>query len=153
AGAGRSGPIAGDGPAARLARTYRFVLAPAADARAAALALAEVPGIESAQAEGRFHALWVTPGTGAAVGARPPSTRTAGQEPTPPAFDPNDAYFVDGTQWGLRNTGAGVFPGTAGADIDAPHGWGITTGSTATRVSIVDTGFDLHHPELVRSFS
>jgi len=98
------------GPAARLARTYRFVLAPGADVAAAARMLQAQPDVESAQPEGRFHALWVeTRGAPAAA----PGTQAVG-------FDPNDPLYQDGTQWGLRNTGAGIFGGVAGVDIDAP---------------------------------
>ncbi len=139
------------GPGDRLARCYRFLLAPGADPRAAAQALAARPEVEAAEPEGRFSVLWVDPASqprAAAPSAAPPRTGRAAT-----AFDPNDPYYQDGTQWGLRNTGAGVFGGVPGADIDAPHGWDVTTGSTSTLVSIVDTGFDLHHPDLVARFS
>ncbi len=56
-------------------------------------------------------------------------------------------------QWGLYNTGlsigTGNTTGTAGADINAPEAWDITTGSTNTVIAILDTGMDMDHPELV----
>jgi len=121
-------PIEGpeDGPEARLRRSLRLVLPPGADARAAARRLASTPGVEGAEPDAIYHLAW-TAGAG---------------------FFPNDPLFVDGTQWGLWNTGTGPSGGVAGVDIRAPLGWAITTGSTATVLGIVDTGFDLHHPEL-----
>jgi len=102
------------------------VLPQGADARAAALRLAGAPGVEGAEPDALYHLAW-TAGAG---------------------FFPDDPFFADGTQWGLWNTGTGPSGGVAGADIRAPLGWAITTGSTATVLGIVDTGFDLHHPEL-----
>jgi hypothetical protein len=115
-----------DGPEARLRRSLRFVLPAGADARAAALRLAAAPGVEGAEPDALYHLASVA-GAG---------------------FFPNDPRFADGTQWGLWNTGTGPSGGVAGVDIRAPLGWAITTGSTATVLGIVDTGFDLHHPEL-----
>ena len=97
-----------------------------ADARAAARRLAAAPGVEGAEPDVLYHLAW-TAGAG---------------------FFPDDPRFADGTQWGLWNTGTGPSGGVAGADIRAPLGWAITTGSTTTVLGIVDTGFDLHHPEL-----
>ena len=83
--------------------------------------------------------------------------------PEPAAHDgvavvPGDTYF--GQQWALHNTGqefyciAWVFgdlcllQGTAGADIDAPEAWEISTGTPAIIVAVIDTGVDYTHPDL-----
>ncbi len=60
---------------------------------------------------------------------------------------PNDASFS--SQWGLRNTGQNVngFNGVPGGDINAVNAWDVTTGSTGLKVSILDTGIPLAHPE------
>lgn len=56
-------------------------------------------------------------------------------------FDlPDDPQL--GQQWHLEN------PDGTG-DIDAEAAWGITSGDPATIVGIVDTGFDMDHPDLV----
>ena len=64
------------------------------------------------------------------------------------AQTPADPWF--GSLWGLYNTGQiiGGVAGTAGADIDAPQAWEISTGSTANVVGVVDTGIDYTHPDL-----
>ncbi len=61
---------------------------------------------------------------------------------------PNDALF--GQLWGLQNIGQPIAgtPGTSGADIDAVGAWGISTGSRANLVAVVDTGIDYTHPDL-----
>jgi subtilisin family serine protease len=64
--------------------------------------------------------------------------------------DPNDPMF--NSLWGLFNNA--VSPpqpggGVAGADIDAPAAWDISTGSRGQVVGIVDTGIDYNHPDLV----
>jgi subtilisin family serine protease len=59
---------------------------------------------------------------------------------------PNDARFVDGTLWGLRNTGQNG--GVAGADINAVAAWDITTGSSNVVVAVIDTGIRYTHQEL-----
>lgn len=61
---------------------------------------------------------------------------------------PNDTYY--GLEYGLHNTGQTVngVVGTADADIDAPEAWNISTGSTRTVVSGIDTGIDYTHPDL-----
>jgi len=58
---------------------------------------------------------------------------------------PNDPQFPN--QWALRNTGQ--TGGTSGADIKATAAWDRTTGSSSVIVAILDTGFDLTHPDLV----
>ena len=61
-------------------------------------------------------------------------------------LSPSDARFVDGTLWGLRNTGQSG--GVAGADIDAESAWDITTGSTDVIVAVVDSGVRYTHQDL-----
>lgn len=56
----------------------------------------------------------------------------------------NDQYFLQ--QWALNNTGQ--FGGTSGIDIRANPAWSLTTGSSNTRIAILDTGVDLTHPDL-----
>jgi subtilisin family serine protease len=54
-----------------------------------------------------------------------------------------------GIEWGLHNTGQAVWGvrGTVDADIDAIEAWPVTRGAGAT-VAVVDSGVDLHHPDL-----
>jgi hypothetical protein len=54
-----------------------------------------------------------------------------------------------GVEWGLHNTGQMVWGdrGTIDADIDAAEAWTVTRGAGAT-VAVVDSGVDLHHPDL-----
>jgi len=59
---------------------------------------------------------------------------------------PDDTYFAD--QWALNNTGQ--TGGTPDADIDAPEGWQITTGSSEIVIAIIDEGVDLTHEDLIR---
>ena len=61
---------------------------------------------------------------------------------------PNDALFAQ--QWALHNTGQVVhgIAGTAGADIHAPEAWDRTTGSTAVKVAVVDSGITFGQPDL-----
>lgn len=71
---------------------------------------------------------------------------------------PNFVYHAQATSgdplfsllWGLDNTGqpVGSFTGLADADIDAPEAWELTTGSSAVRVAVVDTGVEYDHPDL-----
>ncbi len=62
---------------------------------------------------------------------------------------PNDPLFPQ--LWGLQNTGQVILgvPGTPGADISAVPAWTITTGSPLNVVTVVDTGIDYNHPDLV----
>jgi subtilisin family serine protease len=61
---------------------------------------------------------------------------------------PDDTDFS--RQWALYNTGQTVsgYAGTAGADMDAPSAWDISTGRSDIVVAMVDTGCDLNHPDL-----
>ncbi len=59
---------------------------------------------------------------------------------------PNDPLFVDGTLWGLNNSGQSG--GAADADVDAPEGWEIRTSANATLVAVIDTGIRYTHQDL-----
>jgi len=66
---------------------------------------------------------------------------------------PNDPYGPKpapdgGKQWHLNNIGQDPPGGTSGADIDAPEGWDIQTGSTEIIVAVIDTGVDYEHEDL-----
>ncbi len=54
---------------------------------------------------------------------------------TEPAYEPNDPYYADGTQWGPQK-------------IHAPEAWDICTGDPNVVIAIVDWGVDLQHPDL-----
>lgn len=62
------------------------------------------------------------------------------------ALTPNDPKYLDGTLWGLNNTGQNS--GTADADIDAPEGWDIITSASNVVVAIVDSGIRFAHEDL-----
>ena len=57
---------------------------------------------------------------------------------------PNDPDF--GQLWGMHNTGQ--TGGTPDADIDAPEGWDLATGSDSIVVGGIDTGINYTHPDL-----
>ncbi len=59
-------------------------------------------------------------------------------------FEPADAKYAK--QWHLKNRGGVEL--VAGADVNAPEAWDITTGSRSVIVAIIDDGFDLDHPDL-----
>jgi hypothetical protein len=61
---------------------------------------------------------------------------------------PNDTYY--GLQYGLNNTGQTVNgdTGTAGADINAPEAWDVTTGDPNFAIAILDSGVQYSHPDL-----
>jgi subtilisin family serine protease len=61
---------------------------------------------------------------------------------------PNDPFFAE--QWGLQNTGQTVegVAGAAGVDIHAPQAWDRTTGSSAVKVAVVDSGINFDQPDL-----
>ena len=85
------------------------------------------PGITVSAAIRRLEA---DPGV---VYASPDSTIHAESLP----FYPNDPAF--GQLWGLNNFN--------NVDVDAPEAWGVTVGSPATIVAVVDTGIDLANPD------
>ena len=65
------------------------------------------------------------------------------------ASEPDDPRF--GEMWGLHNTGQ--TGGTEDADVDAPEAWDLTRGGRSAHgddivIAIVDSGFDLNHPDL-----
>jgi subtilisin family serine protease len=62
---------------------------------------------------------------------------------------PNDPQFTN--QWYLQNTGQ--TGGTPGADIRATAAWDRTTGSRNVIVAVLDTGFDLSHPDLIANIA
>jgi subtilisin family serine protease len=59
---------------------------------------------------------------------------------------PNDPKFLDGTLWGLHNTGQSG--GTADADIDAPEAWDVLTSASDVVVAVLDTGVRYTHEDL-----
>ena len=52
---------------------------------------------------------------------------------------PNDPSFPE--LWGLHSP-------TTNVDVDAPEAWEVSTGSSAIRVAVVDTGIAYDHPDL-----
>jgi PKD repeat protein len=59
---------------------------------------------------------------------------------------PNDLRYVDGTLWGLHNTG--IYGGTLGADIHAPDAWDVQNSANSIVVAVVDTGVRYTHEDL-----
>jgi subtilisin family serine protease len=59
---------------------------------------------------------------------------------------PTDSAYLDGTLWGIRNTGAGG--GTAGIDVNATAAWAITPGRREIIVGVIDTGIRFTHQDL-----
>jgi len=59
---------------------------------------------------------------------------------------PNDPKYLDGTLWGLNNTGQGG--GTPDADIDAPEAWDVLRFASNIVVAILDTGIRYTHEDL-----
>ena len=70
-------------------------------------------------------------------------------DPDESPFDPNDDAFVNGTLWGLRNTGQNN--GTAGMDINVVPAWQITTGRPEIVVAVIDTGVRYDHQDLMEN--
>jgi subtilisin family serine protease len=62
------------------------------------------------------------------------------------ALAPNDPKYLDGTLWGLNNTGQNG--GMAGADIDAPEGWDVLTSASNIVVAVLDSGIRYTHEDL-----
>ena len=52
-----------------------------------------------------------------------------------PAYEPNDPYYGDGTQWGPQK-------------IFAPQAWGLSKGDSNVVIAVLDWGVDLDHPDL-----
>jgi len=65
-----------------------------------------------------------------------------------PLTDPDDTYYSG--QWALRNLGSNSpsGQGLAGADIQAPDAWDITTGRPDVVVAVLDEGVDTAHEDL-----
>jgi thermitase len=63
---------------------------------------------------------------GAVEYAEPDYIATAFEAPNDPSFD---------QQWGMTQ-------------IDAPEAWSVTAGSSSVKIAILDTGIDIHHPDL-----
>jgi subtilisin family serine protease len=59
-------------------------------------------------------------------------------------FTPDDPLFS--MQQNLNNTGANG--ATSDADVDAPEGWNLTTGSASIVIAIIDDGVDTSHTDL-----
>ncbi len=59
---------------------------------------------------------------------------------------PNDPRFLDGSLWGLHNTGQNE--GVAGADIDAPEGWDIRHSADNVVVAVIDSGVRYTHEDI-----
>ncbi len=59
----------------------------------------------------------------------------------------NDSLF--NRQWALQNTGGALqWNGTAGADMEVPAAWNLTTGDPSVKIAILDSGVDTLHPDL-----
>ncbi len=75
-------------------------------------------------------------------------------EPSEVGFD-DELYYPSDTEfpklWGLHNTGQTVngASGAIDADIDAPHAWDLEQGDRNVVVSVIDTGCDMDHPDLL----
>lgn len=61
---------------------------------------------------------------------------------------PSDPLF--GNQWSHRNTGQSA--GTVDADVDTSWAWDITQGGAGTIIAVIDSGFDMTHPDLTPNF-
>ena len=61
---------------------------------------------------------------------------------------PNDPDFNQ--LYGMHNEGA--TGGTAGADINAPEAWEISTGSKNVVIGVIDTGIDYTHPDIAPNY-
>ena len=59
---------------------------------------------------------------------------------------PNDPKYLDGTLWGLNNTGQNG--GTPDADIDAPEAWDVLNSASNVVVAVLDTGIRYTHSDL-----
>lgn len=52
-----------------------------------------------------------------------------------PAYEPNDPYYGDGTQWGPQK-------------VFVPQAWDLCMGDSSVVVAVLDWGIDLQHPDL-----
>ena len=59
---------------------------------------------------------------------------------------PNDPAYLNGTLWGLNNTGQNG--GTPDADIDAPEAWDVLSSASNIVVALLDTGIRYTHEDL-----
>ena len=59
---------------------------------------------------------------------------------------PDDDLYSE--QWHLNNIGQDPPDGIPDADIDAPEGWDISTGSEDIVIAIIDSGVDFEHDDL-----
>ncbi len=59
---------------------------------------------------------------------------------------PNDPKFLDGTLWGLSNTGQAG--GAAGADIHVTEAWNLINSASNIIIAILDTGARYTHEDL-----
>ncbi|MFI5144298.1 MAG: S8 family serine peptidase [Ignavibacteria bacterium] len=69
-------------------------------------------------------------------------------------FTPNDQYYP--MQWSIKNTGTnipGTGTGTAGCDMRVDSAWNISLGRSQCKVSMVDTGIDTTHEDLMANLT
>ncbi|MBI2949647.1 MAG: S8 family serine peptidase, partial [Verrucomicrobia bacterium] len=59
---------------------------------------------------------------------------------------PNDPRFLDGSLWGLHNTGQSG--GVSDADLDAPEAWDVQFEARDIIVAVIDTGVRYTHEDL-----
>jgi subtilisin family serine protease len=62
------------------------------------------------------------------------------------AAAPNDPFYLNGSQWGLNNTGQDG--GLPDADIDAPEAWDVLNSAGKIIVAVVDSGVRYTHEDL-----
>ena len=62
------------------------------------------------------------------------------------SITPTDPKYLDGSLWGLHNTGQNS--GVADADIDAPEGWDVRTSAENIVVGVIDSGVLYTHEDI-----